>query len=135
MAELRLRSARKSKASYDAVLTNLGPDTVILSAIEGTNGVDRFFVGEPLHRNDLELLPDSEHRFMVAPSLSDALPLEVDITFTDDSGNQIQQAGLHLSANTSRDRASHQPQDSFPRCRCSSTACSVIVSRNRVISA
>jgi hypothetical protein len=96
MAELRLRSTRKSKASYDVVVTNLGPDTVILSAIEGTNGVEGFFVGEPLHRTDLELLPYAEHRFMVAPSLADALPLEVDITFTDESGKRTKTYPIYI---------------------------------------
>jgi hypothetical protein len=88
MAELDLRSRRKGKTSYEAVVTNLGPDTVILSKIEGAGGVDRFFVGPPLHRSDLELIKGGRHQFMVAPSLADELPLEVDITFTDGTGER-----------------------------------------------
>jgi hypothetical protein len=96
MAELRLRSSRKSKGSYDAVVTNLGPDTVILSSIKETNDDVGFFVGEPLHRNDLELLPYAEHRFMVAPTLGNALPLEVDIAFTDDSGKRTKTYPIYI---------------------------------------
>ena len=96
MAELRLRSLRKSKGSYDAVVTNLGPDTVILSSIKETNDDVGFFVGEPLHRDDLELLPHAEHRFMVAPTLGNALPLEVDITFTDDSGKRTKTYPIYI---------------------------------------
>jgi len=88
MAELDLTSRVKGKGAYGVIVTNLGPDTVILSKIEGAEGDDSFFVGPPLHRNDLELIRGERHQFMVAPSLADRLPLEVDITFIDDTGER-----------------------------------------------
>jgi hypothetical protein len=84
MAELDVRAYRKGRGTYQAIVTNRGPDTVILNKIEGSE-TDGFLVDEPLHRADLELIPGARHEFMVAPSLADAPPLEVDITFTDQS--------------------------------------------------
>lgn len=87
MSELEVTAHGAGKHTYEVVVTNLGLEAVILSRIAGTKS-ESFFVGEPLHRSDLELVRGASHRFSVAPSLADGSPLEVDITFTDDSGER-----------------------------------------------
>lgn len=96
MAELDVRSRRKSKASYQAVVVNRGPDTVILNKIEPTEGHRDFVAGDALHRPDLELLTRARHEFRLTPSISDKQPLEVDITFTDDSGTRTKTYPIYL---------------------------------------
>jgi hypothetical protein len=49
--------------------------------------------------------------------------------------DQVEQAGLYLGGDPGRDRAGTQSQRAFPSCRCSATACSVIVARSRSTSA
>lgn len=69
-------------------VVNEGPETVVLNSIEYADPKSRFFVGEPLHRDDLELRPRQAHEFMIALSLADKNPVEVIITFTDGSGGR-----------------------------------------------
>ena len=95
MAELDVQAHRKGRGTYQAIVTNRGPDTVILNKIEGTK-TDGFFVNEPLHRADLELIPGARHEFMVAPSLADAPPLEVDITLGDQSGPRTKTYPIYI---------------------------------------
>lgn len=95
IAELDVRAFKKSKATYQAVVTNRGPDTVILNKIDHA-GDDDFFVGPPLHRDDLELIPGARHEFMVAPTMGMAQPLEASITFTDESGPRTKTYPIYI---------------------------------------
>jgi hypothetical protein len=96
MAKLDVDSAPKSAGSYEAVVTNLGPETVILSRIEGKGGADSFFSSPPLHRSDLELVRGGRHRFAVTPALSDGNVIEVDITFTDETGERTKTYPVYI---------------------------------------
>lgn len=97
MAELDVSTRLRSNSTYEATVTNLGPDTVILSKIEATGSDDNIFAGPPLHRVDLELIRGARHRFDVVPSLAHGAVVEVDVTFTDETGERTKTYPLYLT--------------------------------------
>lgn len=88
MAELSVHVLPGGSSSPTVEVINDGPETVVLNAIEYADPNSRFFVGDPLHRDDLELRPGQAHEFMIALSLADRNPVEVQISFTDGSGSR-----------------------------------------------